>query len=136
MHDRCRRLRRPAARQLPLRRERDARDARAAVARRLADKQDRRAGALLEVAREALRQAVVAVLVERVADPRRGEAVYQRSQRTTSSSARRRCVMRLDTRLEFGSALPLPIVTPATTATSSGIPSSSLKACISGTVTP
>jgi hypothetical protein len=136
VHDRRGRLGRPSARELPLGRERDARDARAAVAGRLTDDQDRRVGALLEVARETLSQSVVSVLVERVADSRSGEAVYQRSQRTTSSSERRRCDMRLDARLAFGSGLPRPIVTPATTATSSGMPSNSLNVCISGTVTP
>ena len=136
VHDRRGRLGRPGARQLPLGRERDARDARAAVARRFPDKQDGRGSVLLEVARETPSQPVVSVLVERVADSRSGEAVYQRSQRTTSSSERRRCDMRLDARLAFGSGLPLPIVTPATTATSSGMPSNSLNDCISGTVTP
>ena len=136
MHDRRARLGRPASRELPLGRKGNARNARAAVAGRFPYKQDRRVGTPFEVAREALRQAVVAVLIERVADPRGCKALYQRSQRTTSSSARRSCVMRLETRLAFGSGLPLPIVTPATTATSSGMPSSSLNACISGTVTP
>jgi len=134
--DRRRRLARATARELALGREGDARDAGAAVAGRFANEQDRRGGALLEVARESLRQTVFAVLVERVADPRDGEALYQRSQWTTSSSGRLRCDMRLDARLEFGSGRGLPSVTPATTQKSSGMASSSLNAFISGTVTP
>ena len=100
---------------LALRRERDARDPRAAVAGGFTDEQDRRVCACVEIARQALREPVVAVLVERVADSRRGEPVYQRSQWTTSSRERRIWVMRLVARLAFGSALPFPTVTPATT---------------------
>jgi len=85
---------------------------------------------------EAIGEARVAVLVERVADPSGGEGFYQCSQRTTSSSVRRRCVIRLDDFAAFGSGFPFPIVTPATTDTSPGMCRSSLKRCISGTVTP
>src|SRR5262249_49788569 len=109
---------------------------RAAVAGSFADQEHRRVRVLVQVAVEALREPVVAVLVERAADLRRREPVYQRSQRTTSSTPRRRCVKRLVARLAFGSGRGLPTVTPATTWTSSGMPSRSLNACISGTVTP
>jgi len=117
-------------------RERDPRDARAAVAGRLADEQDRSVGAFVEVAIEALGEPLVAVLVEGVADSCGREALYQCSQCTTSSRSRRRCVKRLVARLAFGSGLGLPTVTPATTWTSSGIPSRPLNASRSGTVTP
>lgn len=50
------RLRRACAGELALRRERDARDTRAAVARRLAHEQDRRVRVLGEIPREALTQ--------------------------------------------------------------------------------
>ena len=136
VHDRGAGLARARARELTLGRERNAGDARAAVSRRLPDEQERRGGALLDVAREPVRQPLVAILVEGLADPRGGEALYQRSQWTTSSSLRLRCDIRLDARLELGSGRALPIVTPATTQTSSGIASSSLNAAISGTVTP
>jgi len=122
--------------ELPLRRERDARDARAAVSRRLADEQQRRARTDVEVAVETLGKPLVSVLVERGADPRLREPLYQRSQCTTSSAARRSCVNRLDARLAFGSGLARPTVTPATTCTSFGMPRRSLNASISGTVTP
>ena len=72
--DRRRRLAGRRSRELPLRGERDARDARAAVSGGLADEQQRRVGAGLEVAVETLREPLVAVLVERVADPRAGRA--------------------------------------------------------------
>jgi hypothetical protein len=134
--DGCGRLARRLSGELPLRCERDARDTRAAVSPRLANEQQRRVGMGVEVAVEALGESLVAVLVERVADPRARETVYQRSQCTTSSAARRRCENRLDARLAFGSGRALPTVTPATTCTSSGMPSSSLNASISGTVTP
>jgi hypothetical protein len=68
VHDRRRRLGRPGARQQSLRCKRDPGNARAPVAGSLTDEQDRRVGALLEVARKALREMVVTVLVERVAD--------------------------------------------------------------------
>ena len=54
--NRGRRFCRPDAAELALGRERDARDARASVARRLADEQDRRVRVLVEVAPEALTQ--------------------------------------------------------------------------------
>jgi hypothetical protein len=123
-------------RELPLRGEGDAGDARAAVPGRFACEQQRRVGAGIEVAIEAMREPLVAVLVERVADPRAGEPLYQRSQCTTTSKSRQRCVNRLVALLAFGSGLGFPTVTPATTWTSSGMPSRSLKACLSGTVTP
>lgn len=122
--------------ELALRGERNARDARAAISRRLPDEQQRRVGMPVEVAIEALGEPLVAVLVEGVADSRPREPLYQRSQCTTSSVERRRCENRLDARLALGSGLGLPTVTPATTCTSSGMPRSSLNACISGTVTP
>jgi hypothetical protein len=124
------------SRQLPFGRERDARDARPAVSGGLADQQERRVRAGVEVTVETQREPLVLVLVERVADTRAGEPLYQRSQCTTSSRSRRRCVKRLVARLAFGSGLGLPTVTPATTWTSSGMPSRSLNACLSGTVTP
>ncbi len=136
MDDGSGRLARRRSRELPLRRERDARDAGAAVTGGLADEQQRRIGARLEVAVETPREPRVAVLVERLADPRPGEPLYQRSQRTTSSSPRRNSVKRLVARLAFGSGFRLPSVTPATTWTSSGMPRRSLNACISGTGTP
>src|SRR4051812_2366772 len=91
--------------ELPLGREGDARDARAAVSRGLADEQQRRVRTGIEVAVETLREPLVAVLVERGADARLPELLYQRSQCTTSSAARRRCVNRLDARLACGSGL-------------------------------
>jgi len=134
--DRGARLRRACPGELPLGGEGDAGDACAAVAGRLADEQQRRVCARGEIVVEALGEPLIAVLVERVAEPRPREPLYQRSQWTTSSSARRRWVKRLDARLAFGSGRALPSVTPATTCTSSGIPSRSLNACRSGTVTP
>src|SRR5215211_8296554 len=71
--------------ELPLGGERNARDTRAAISRRLADEQQRRVGTGAEVAMEALGEPLLAVLVERVADLRACETVYQRSQCTTSS---------------------------------------------------
>jgi hypothetical protein len=88
--DRGRRLGRRRARQLALGRERDAGDAGAAVAGGLADEQQRRFRPGIEVAVEALDEPLVTVLIERVADPRSREPLYQRSQCTTSSSPRRR----------------------------------------------
>jgi hypothetical protein len=76
--------------QLALGSERDAGDARAAVAGCLADEQQRCFRPGVEVVVEALGEPLVAVLIERVADARSGEPLYQRSQCTTSSSARRR----------------------------------------------
>jgi hypothetical protein len=131
-----RRLAGRLSRELPLGGERNAGDTRAAISRRLADEQQRCVGMGVEVAVEPLGEPLVAILVERVADPAARETVYQRSQCTTSSVARRRCENRLDARLASGSGLALPTVTPATTCTSSGMPRSSLNACISGTVTP
>ena len=122
--------------ELPLGGEGNAGDTRAAISRRLADEQQRRVGMGVEVAIEALGEPLVAVLVERVADLRPREPLYQRSQCTTSSGARRSCENRLDARLALGSGLALPTVTPATTCNSSGMRRSSLNACISGTVTP
>jgi len=136
VHDRRGRLARACSCELAFGRERDPGDACPAVARRFTYEQDGRTRVFLEVVREAFGEQLVAVLVERVADLRSGEPLYQRSQRTTSSIGRRSCDMRLDTRLAFGSGLGLPIVTPATTQISSGIPSNSLNAGISGTVTP
>jgi hypothetical protein len=89
VNDRRGRLAGGRAADLALRRERDSRDARTSVAGRFADEQDRCVGALSQVVVEALRQALVAVLVERVADPCRGEPVYQCSQWTTSPRGRR-----------------------------------------------
>src|SRR5262245_22205972 len=81
------RLCRAAAGQLPLRGEGDAADPCAAVAGGLADEDDARVTFALEVRGQALApHAGAAVLVERVADPSRGELFYQCSQRTTSSS--------------------------------------------------
>src|SRR5213593_2876611 len=77
VHDRRGCLSRTAAGELALGGERDAGDARAAVAGGFADEEQRCVRALIEVARKALRQALVAILVERVADPRSGEALYQ-----------------------------------------------------------
>src|SRR3989442_7169745 len=136
VHDRRCCCRRPGAGQLPLGREGDSADARATVARGFAYKQQRGVDARSEVPLQPVGEARVPVLVEGAADLRGGETLYQRSQRTTSSSERRRCVMRLEYRAEFGSGFPVPIVTPATTQTSSGMPSSSLNSRSSGTVTP
>jgi hypothetical protein len=88
--DRRRRLGWPGAGQLALGRERDAGDAGAAVAGGLADEQQRRFCPGDEVAVEARGEPLVTVLIERVADPRLREPLYQRSQCTTSSSPRRR----------------------------------------------
>jgi hypothetical protein len=72
--DRGRRLGRAGSCQLTLGRERHARDARTAVARRFADEEQRRVRALLEVAgqppSEEGRARAFRVLVERAADPR------------------------------------------------------------------
>ena len=80
VHNRRRRLARCVAGELTLGGERDPGYACAAVAGGLTEEQDGCVRAGLEVALEALREAVVAILVERVADSRRGESVYQRSQ--------------------------------------------------------
>jgi hypothetical protein len=127
---------RAGARQLPFGRERDARDTRTAVAGRFADEQDWGVCPLVEVTREPGGQLGIAVLVERAADLCACDPAYQCSQRTTSSSERRRWVMRDDAPAAFGSGRSRPIVTPATTETSFGMPSSRLYSAISGTVTP
>ena len=88
MDDRRGRLAGPVAGELALGRERDAGDARAAVAGGLADEQDRRVGARVEVAREPLGEALVAVLVERRADPRGGEPLHERFALTGPSVTR------------------------------------------------
>jgi hypothetical protein len=134
--DRRGRLARAGSRQLAFGCERDPGNACASVTGSFADEQQRGVVTFFEVVREALGEPRVAVLVERVADLRNGEALYQRSQRMTSSIVRLRCDMRLDAWLALGSGSGLPMVTPATTETSSGMPSSSLNAGISGTVTP
>src|SRR5207247_648053 len=90
--DDCRRrLRGAGACELPFGGERNPADARAAVTRGLADEEQLGVRAALEVAGEPFGQPRVAVLVERRADLRRGEAVYQRSHDTTWSGKRRRC---------------------------------------------
>ena len=69
LHDRRRRLRRTRAGELPLRGERDPRDAGAAVARRLADEQELRLAPRLEVGDQPLAsQSGFPVLVERASD--------------------------------------------------------------------
>jgi hypothetical protein len=78
--DRRRRLAWSRAGQLALGREGDAGDAGAAVAGGLADEQQRCFRPGIEVAVEALGEPLVAVLIERVADPRSRDALYQRSQ--------------------------------------------------------
>jgi len=78
------------ARELALGRERDPGDARTAIAGGLADEEHRCIGARFEIAVEAFGEPVVAVLVERLADSRRCEPLYQRSQWMTSSRPRRR----------------------------------------------
>ncbi len=77
VHDCRRHLRRPAAGQLPLGRERDPRDACAAIARCFPDENDRGGRPLGEVLAEAFaeqgRAGTFGVLVERRADPGRRE---------------------------------------------------------------
>src|SRR5437870_273948 len=74
VHDRRARLRRAGAGQLALRGERHAAHARSAIACRLPDEQDRCRPACLEVLAEPLpAQLRLGVLIERLADTRRGE---------------------------------------------------------------
>jgi hypothetical protein len=77
LDDRRSRLRRAASGHLALGRERDARDAGAAIARRLADEEQLRGRVVLEVRADAVPPQLgalpVPVEVERVPDPRRGE---------------------------------------------------------------
>src|SRR5581483_8624131 len=127
--DRRRRLRRAVAGQLPLGGERDAADARAAVAGRLADEHDGRVTPGAQVRLEPLpAQPRAAVLVEGLADPGPGESVYQCSQRTTSSSGFHG---NLDREPRTASGPGWPIVTAATGVTSSGTPSAALHALAS-----
>ena len=80
--DRGARLGRPGAGQLPLGGERDPADARTAVAGGFPDQHDGRVTAFCQVGSQPFsQQARTAVLVERRADPRPGELVYQCSQR-------------------------------------------------------
>jgi hypothetical protein len=83
--DRGRRLRRARARQLPLGGERDARDAGAAIAGRLADEEERRRRVLLQVRAQPtaadVRAVALAVEVEGLADRGVGEAVDERARR-------------------------------------------------------
>jgi hypothetical protein len=114
--DRGRRLGGPAAGQLALRRERDPRDAGAAVAGRLSDEQDRRVGVRVEVLDQPrapkLRPSSLAVEVVGLADlggcetvdERLGVYPDQRSQRTSSSIGLRGCVPRLDSRSDTESS--------------------------------
>lgn len=79
VHDRRGRLGRAAARELPLGREGQAADSSAPVTRGLSDQDDRRPRPGLEIGREPLSaRPTTAVLVVRIADPGRGQAVYQR----------------------------------------------------------
>ena len=74
MDDRRARLGRTGAGELALRRKRQSTDSGAPVARRLADEEISRLGALVDVRREARATALgVGVLVERLADPRLGQ---------------------------------------------------------------
>src|SRR5262245_28942464 len=126
--DRRRRLRRTEAGELALRRERDPTYACAAIAGRLAYEDDLRAGLRSEIAAETLLPELgIGVLVERLADLGHGEPVYELQwfHCTTSSSVRRRCVARLVTALQPGSGNGWPILIPATSVKSSGIPSRS-----------
>jgi hypothetical protein len=83
LHHRRRRLRGTAAGELPLGREGEARDPRAAVPRGLADEQQRRFGTIAQVRHEALAEQPGArslgVLVEGLADSRTGELVDEDS---------------------------------------------------------
>jgi len=124
VHDRRRRLCGTGAGELPLGRERDPTDARAAVTGSLADEDDLRAGASLEIGTEPLTEVRRRrVLVVRVADSRPGELVYevQVFQWTNSSTARRRCVARLVRELHPGSGRGWPMLIPATRVSSSGM---------------
>jgi hypothetical protein len=106
--DRRARLGRAGSRELALGREGDAADPRSAITGGLPDEEQERVGTRLEVRGEPLAQVRrVRVLVERRADARCSEPIYQRSQWTTSSSVRRRCVMRDDERDALGSGRPL-----------------------------
>lgn len=136
VHDRRSGFCGPGSGELALGRERDAGEARTVVAGGFADQEQRRVGAGFEVALQARCETIVGVLVVRRADLCGSETVYQCSQRTTSSRTRRLCVIRLEDRLAFGSGLPFPNVTPATTWMSSGMRRRSLNCCIAGTVTP
>ena len=91
VNDRRRRLRRPAAGEQPLRGERDPRDAGAPVTGGFPDQDDGSAATFFEVGSQPFSpQARTAVLIEGIANRGPGELGYQRSQRTTSSSGRRR----------------------------------------------
>jgi hypothetical protein len=126
-----------AAAHLPLGRERETADARAAIAGRLADERDGRVGTRIEVRTKPVApQLRVGVLVERPADAGGGEPVYQVFQWTCSSMARRLCVARLVVLLQPGSGAPRPMVTPATMRRSSGMLSSARHAGSCSTGTP
>ena len=88
--DRRGRLGRPLARELPLRRERDARHARASVPGRLPHEQDASVGALVEVGGKPFAKKGGArplrVLVERSPDPRRSEPVHESATRYDGAS--------------------------------------------------
>src|SRR6185437_8971688 len=112
--DRRARLGRPLPRELALGGEGEAADTRAAIARSLADQDDGRVAPGLEVGGEPfLAQTRAVVLVERLADPGRGESVYQRSQRTTSSSGSHGNFRRDEPRPSSGAACPI-VTTPTT----------------------
>src|SRR4051794_22942462 len=122
--DRRGRLCGAGARELALGRERDPADARAAIAGGLADEYARRAPTSLEIRTEPVAQVRRSgVLVVRLADPGVGEPFYevQAFQRTSSSTVRRRCVVRLVLELQPGSGSGYPMLTPATSVKSSGI---------------
>src|SRR5213078_828757 len=122
--DRGRRLCRTGAGELALRREGDPAHACAAVAGCLADQDDPGLATSLEIRTEPLAQVRRSgVLVVRLADSGAGEPIYeiQAFQCTSSSTARRRCVVRLVLELQPGSGRGWPMLMPATSVKSSGI---------------
>lgn len=130
LDDRRGRLGRTTAGELALRRERDAADPGAAISGRLADDQERRLDAALEIREEASAEELRAgVLVERRPDPRLCESLYelQRFQWTSSSIGRRGRDARLE-RSGGSSQAGWPTVRTQATPTCSGIPSRSLNA--------
>jgi hypothetical protein len=126
LDDRRRCLAWSAAGQLALGGERDPRDARAPVAGGFPDQDDGSIAPIFEVGGQPLsKQGRMAILIERTADRGLSELGYQRSQRTTSSTGRRRARRRSFSSSCIGSGAGWPMVTTPTISKSSWMPSSS-----------
>src|SRR5262249_57978194 len=98
------------------------------------DEDDRRVTACVQIGVQAFApEARAAVLVEGLAGAGRGELVYQRSQRTTSSSGFHGNFLREPA---FGPAPSWPTVTTPTISRSPGIPRSSRSRSFSSPTSP